>query len=370
MPLSLWQQALKGIQSEKGNSACTGFEIQEIRKMERKTWYIRLVMLIGPLVVLSGCLEFKSIEQPASVLPDEVFTVFIEATTILAGSGWEPYIGIRLPNGWTIPGDTIPFTGICYGTIVYDANLTLEQESLSPSPQGYTWWVGTGSYEEPEGDSEGESVRAEVKIQANSQTGRFSIDYMVGIELNEDRSDNHLIELVDEVTPRELQAVVQGDTVSLSWGAPLVSEGLIGYDVYRDGQIINTDLVLDTVYVDENPAQGLVYYSISSLYDNGDGHLMPYEISVLVFSGGTGDPNDPYRITAPIQLSNHTKKSSEAATAPGLTSNCHISNSSSGIGKGATTSYSGTDEDGRRDTRQNSPIILSQISDKHLKIEV
>lgn len=275
--------------------------------MEQKKWYIRLVMLIGPLVILSGCLEFKSIEQPSSVLPDEVFAVFIEATTILADSGWEPYIGIRLPNGWTVPGETIPFTGICYGTIVYDANLALEQESLSPSPQGYTWWVGTGSYEESEGDSEGGSAYAEVQIQTNHQAGRFAIDYMLGFKRpldlsSQQRSDNHLIEVVDEVTPREPQAVAQGDTVALSWDVPLVSEGVIGYDVYRNGQMINTDLVLTTVYVDENPAQELVCYAISSLYDGGDVHIMPYEISVLVFSGGTGDPNDPYRITRAEQL--------------------------------------------------------------------
>jgi len=255
------------------------------------------------LVILSGCPEFKSIEQPSSVLEGRTFTVFIEATTFGGGDS-EPYFGVRLPNGWTIPGDAIPFTGICDGTIVYDANLALEQESLSPSPAGYTWWVGTGSYEDSEGESEGGSVYAEVQIQTDYQTGRFSIDYFVGAGLDffADRSDNHLIELVDEYTPREPQAVVQGATVSLSWGAPFISEGLTGYDVYRDGQIINTDPVVDTVYVDENPVQELVCYSISSLYDNGDVYLMPYEIKVLFFSVGTGDPNDPYQIADAVQL--------------------------------------------------------------------
>ena len=275
-----------------------GSKIQEIRKMERKTRYIKLVMLISPFVFLTGCLEFESVEQPSSVLPDEVFTVFIEVTREDWDVDVKPYFGIRLPNGWTVPGDAIPCTGAYSGTIIYDSDLALEQESLSPSPEEYTWWVGAGDTDE----SEHGSAYAEVQIQTDHQAGRFSLDYMVGIELNEDRSDEHLIELVDEVTPREPQAVVQGNTISLSWRAAFVSEGLIGYDVYRDGQIINTDLVVDTVYIDENPTQGLTYYTISSLYDNGDVYLMPYEISVLVFSGGTGDPNDPYRITAPVQL--------------------------------------------------------------------
>lgn len=49
-------------------------------------------------------------------------------------------------------------------------------------------------------------------------------------------------------------------------------------------------------YADANPVEGLVRYTISSLYDNGDVYFLPYEINVLVFSEGTGDPNDPYRV--------------------------------------------------------------------------
>ena len=272
--------------------------------MRPKKWYIKVIALISPFVFLPGCLEFESIEQPSSILPGETFTVFIEVTVDSWGGG-RSYFGVRLPVGWTIPGNAIPCTGAYTQTIHYDSSLSLEMESLSPSPQGYYWWVGTGDGT----DLEGESVYAEVQIQTDGQTGRFYIDYMLSYTsgsptdlTNQQRSDNHLIEVVDEYSPRELQAAVQGDTVSLSWDAPFVSEGLIGYNVYRDGQIINTDLVLDTVYVDENPAQELVCYTISSLYDNDDIHFMIYEIKVLVFSGGTGEPNDPYQIAAAVQL--------------------------------------------------------------------
>ena len=271
---------------------------------DSRVWWT-ILLLIAVCVLLSGCLEFKSIEQPSSILAGETFTVFIEVTAAPAGEG-RPYCGVRLPIGWTIPDDAILCTGAYTQTIHYDNDLSLEQESLSPSPEGYYWWVGTGD----EKDSEGKSVYAEVQIQTNHQTGRFSIDYMLAFTLpdsppnlsNQQRSDNHLIEVVDEYTARELQALVQGDMVSLSWGVPFVSEGLTGYNVYRDGQIINTDLVLDTVYIDESPVQELVCYAISSVYDNDDVHLMPYEIKVLVFSGGAGEPNDPYRIAAAEQL--------------------------------------------------------------------
>ena len=101
-------------------------------------------LLIAVCFCLSGCLEFESIEQPSSVLPGEGFTVFIEATTERDDREGGLYFGIRLPNGWTISGDAIPYTGVCSGTIIYDSDLALEQESLSPSPEGYYWWVGAG----------------------------------------------------------------------------------------------------------------------------------------------------------------------------------------------------------------------------------
>ena len=41
-------------------------------------------LLIVVCVLLSGCLEFETIDQPSSVLPDEVFTVLIEATVEFA----------------------------------------------------------------------------------------------------------------------------------------------------------------------------------------------------------------------------------------------------------------------------------------------
>jgi hypothetical protein len=81
-----------------------------------------------------------------------------------------------------------------------------------------------------------------------------------------------------------------------------MTEGLVGYNVYRDGQLLNPNPIVDTTYIDENLAGGVFYYSASSLYTNGDEHLTPYEIKALVFSGGTGEPNEPFRIAIAEQL--------------------------------------------------------------------
>ena len=267
----------------------------------RVLWTIQA--LISVCFCVSGCLEFESIKQPSSVLPSETFMVFIEVTTTEHDN--PPYFGVCLPIGWAIQGDAIPYAGISNGTIIYDSDLALEQEGLSPSPEGYYWWVGSGNPV----DSEVGSVHGEIQIQTNNQTGRFYLDYMLGgakppmgSVLNYQRSNDHFIEVVDEYSPRELKAIVEEDTVSLSWDDPFVSEGLIGYVVYRDGQVINTNPVTDTMFIDKNPSEELHSYTISSLYDNSDVHFLPYEIKVLVFSGGTGDQNNPYQITMPVQL--------------------------------------------------------------------
>ena len=279
----------------------------------------RVIMLISPMIFLSGCLEFESIEQPSSVLSNKTFTV-LGAVTVAPEETCQPYFGIRLPNGWTIQGDAIPYTGVYNGTIIYDSDLAFEQESLSPSPEGYYWWVGAGNKYSSKING---SVHSEFQIQTTNQTGFFSIDYMLGgsalTGINYLRSDNHLIEVVDEYSPRELKAIVEGDTVSLNWFTPFVSEGLIGYDVYRDGQVINTNPVIDTMFIDENPSEELHSYTISSLYDNTDVHFLPYEIKVLVFSGGTGDPNNPYQITRAVQLASFS-----SADFPHLLDKCFV----------------------------------------------
>ena len=262
-------------------------------------------LLIAVCFCLSGCVEFELIEQPSSILPGETFTVLIEVTVASEEEG-RPYFGVRLPVGWTIPGDAIPCTGAYTQTIHYDHSLSLEQESLSPSPEGYYWWVGTGD----EKDSEGKSVYAEVQIQTNHQTGLFSIDYMLCSTTrespwdlsNQQRSDNHLIDVFDGYTPRGLRTVVQVDSVMLIWTAPAKTEGLVGYNVYRDGLLLNPNPIVDTTYIDKNLAAGMFYYSASSLYENGSEHLTPYEMKGLVFSGGTGEPNEPFRIAIAEQL--------------------------------------------------------------------
>jgi len=271
-------------------------------------------LLVAACVILSGFTEFQSVVQPAAVFPGETFTVSVETTIaptrrrgFYEREYTEPYLGICLPQGWTIPGDTIPCAGVYDATIVYDFNLALEQESLSPAPEGYYWWVGVGEEEESEGSPEGGSVYSEVQIQTDGQTGRFYLDYMLGNSsdgLNQQRSNGHLVEVIGNLlAPTGLQAIVEGESVHLNWRAPHNSEGLVGYIIYRDEEVINESFVTETSYIEAAPSGGLHRYKVAAFYSNGEVYFAaPIECYVFLRAGGSGTAQDPFLIATAGQL--------------------------------------------------------------------
>nr|NQU93905.1 fibronectin type III domain-containing protein [Bacteroidota bacterium] len=95
----------------------------------------------------------------------------------------------------------------------------------------------------------------------------FSIPYIGGFSL---------------LPPDNLQAVVEEDDVVLTWDAP-ENEGLIGYNVYRNGSIINFFTVLQTTYTDRNLPNGNYSYQVTSVYTEGESLPTPaLMVEVLV----------------------------------------------------------------------------------------
>lgn len=68
--------------------------------------------------------------------------------------------------------------------------------------------------------------------------------------------------------PRNLVAGFSEADVHLTWDAPENAEGLVSYNVFRNGNILST--VTTTEYVDVAPAiSGKIEYSVDAKYDNG-----------------------------------------------------------------------------------------------------
>jgi len=157
--------------------------------------FITQLIISVLLVFLSSCLFFQQINQPSISGPNEIVSVTIIAST--QGGSYEPYFGVCLPIGWTIPGDSIQCGGAYEEVVYYDSLISFIQDSVSPAPSGYYWWAGKGI---PNETSVG-NVFANLKIQTDSKLGEFSIDYMLGDGfhgVNYERSNDHLIEITTE----------------------------------------------------------------------------------------------------------------------------------------------------------------------------
>jgi predicted outer membrane repeat protein len=240
-----------------------------------------MTAICASAVLLSGCIEFRSIDQPTSALPNDLAAVDIEVFVQGTDSLWySPCFGICLPTGWTVSGDSIRCEGDYMETITFDSLYSSQQEDVSPAPDGYYWWVGIG----PSAYIDSGYVSATVEIQTNDQTGLFIIDYMLGESyngVNRERSDNHLIGIVDEYTPRGLAANLEASSTTLTWEPPLIVDGLMGYNLYRNQQMLNSELLSDSTFTDIDTDDGILRYAVSSIYSDSSEHLTQYELPVI-----------------------------------------------------------------------------------------
>lgn len=85
--------------------------------------------------------------------------------------------------------------------------------------------------------------------------------------------------------PENLEAVVSGNNVNLSWDAPAPEE-LLGYNIYRDEVLVNPSPVTQTTYQDQNVTPGTHLYGVSAVYDNGES-AKAGPVQVLI-EGGVG----------------------------------------------------------------------------------
>lgn len=80
--------------------------------------------------------------------------------------------------------------------------------------------------------------------------------------------------------PVNLVAQVDVSDVTLSWEAPPADE-LLGYNVYRDAEMINTSTVTELTYLDEDVEPGTHIYAVSAVYDMGESSLsVPVQVNI------------------------------------------------------------------------------------------
>jgi len=73
--------------------------------------------------------------------------------------------------------------------------------------------------------------------------------------------------VLPELYPRvqNVAAALQDKTITITWGAPATGSP-IGYNIYRDGNLLNATPVNETTFAEENIKQGVYAYSVKAVY--------------------------------------------------------------------------------------------------------
>jgi hypothetical protein len=75
------------------------------------------------------------------------------------------------------------------------------------------------------------------------------------------------------------------ENITLTWNLPTGCLTPDGYNVYRDGDQINTELITELIYVDELLVSGLYQYQVSAVYYLGESVLSAPKFILIVITG-------------------------------------------------------------------------------------
>ena len=85
--------------------------------------------------------------------------------------------------------------------------------------------------------------------------------------------------------PQNLTAQVSGNDVTLTWEEPDMRLELMGYNVYRDGEMV-AEMMTETTMDDDDCPEGSYWYAVTAMYAEGEsGHCDPVQVTIGGFIG-------------------------------------------------------------------------------------
>lgn len=85
--------------------------------------------------------------------------------------------------------------------------------------------------------------------------------------------------------PENLSAQVTGNDVILTWQEPDMRLELMGYNVYRDGEMV-AEMMTETTMNDDDCPEGSYWYAVTAVYAEGEsGHCDPVQVTIGGFIG-------------------------------------------------------------------------------------
>jgi hypothetical protein len=87
--------------------------------------------------------------------------------------------------------------------------------------------------------------------------------------------------------PLNIEVSVASSSVTITWLAPELPSNLefLGYNVFRDGMIVNSQIFNELIFIDQNASSGWHNYRVSAVYIGGE--IMSFE-TVEAFVEGSG----------------------------------------------------------------------------------
>ncbi len=197
-------------------------------------------------MVLVGCYEFTTVNQPSQAFTSSHFDVPLIAKQDAGGNDWTVpglqdigLFGILLPNGWIVK-DSIPYTIISQdpaynntGLLVYSTIISQRLQDSLPAIFGYHWW---GAKTNVVADMTlFDSLYFTPRIYTGSNTGVFYLRYSIGDEDYWDRNPSDYITDPIQITvtkPVGIQDILSKANVSVF---PNPTQGLlnVNFDGYK-----------------------------------------------------------------------------------------------------------------------------------------
>ena len=89
------------------------------------------------------------------------------------------------------------------------------------------------------------------------------------------------IEVIPEIflPPTDFTAIVESNTVILSWEAPEASS--LGYNLYRNDELLHSELLTETNFTDNDVSVGFHIYSLRAIYQTGESDAVTVEVEII-----------------------------------------------------------------------------------------
>jgi len=87
--------------------------------------------------------------------------------------------------------------------------------------------------------------------------------------------------------PWNLYAEFEENTIILNWNPPVIGEGLVGYNIYRNTESINIEPVTEISYIDNELPWGTYTYHVTAVYEENQESGFSNEVEVCISESGT-----------------------------------------------------------------------------------